>query len=129
MAAGVATVIIAGFGVVRLLRPREDPLACALAAYAIGLLALHSLWLAVAQRYVMPIMPIMWIFLVAAAQPLLRRRRAAAGVLIAAITMLLFRADAALVRSAWSAPPRYQGETMSWIRRQTPADVRFQSME
>ena len=49
MAAGVATVIIAGFGVVRLLRPREDPLACALAAYAIGLLALHSLWLAVAR--------------------------------------------------------------------------------
>ncbi len=129
MAAGIATVIIAGFGVVRLLRSQEDPLTCVLGAYAIGLLALHSLWLAVAQRYVMPIMPIMWIFLAAAVQPLLRRRGAAVGALIAAITILSFRADAALLRSAWSAPPRYQGETMSWIRRQTPADARFQSME
>jgi len=127
--AGFATVLVAGFGVARLLRPREDPLACALAAYAIGLLVLHSLWLAVAQRYVMPIIPIVWIFLAAAAQPLLRGRRAAAGILIAALTLFLSRADAIWVKSGWSAPPRYQGETMSWIQRQTPADARFESME
>lgn len=129
VAAGAAAAALAAVGAVRLLRKKEDPRVFALTAYAILLGAQHLVWLPLEPRYVLPLVPLAWILMLAAAAPLLKRRRALAAVILAALAAPALRLDLALAAPGLSGPARFQPATMAWLRANTPANARVQSLE
>lgn len=129
VAAGAAAAALAAAGAVRLLRKKEDPRAFALAAYAILLAAQHLVWLPLEPRYALPLVPLAWILMLAAAAPHLKGRRVLAAVLFAALAAPALRLDLALAAPGLSGPARFQPATMAWLRENTPENARVESLE
>jgi hypothetical protein len=125
--AGLAVAVVAGIGAARLLRGPKSEAAFVCAAYSAAVLFLHLTWLAVYPRYVVPVLPFLWILVAAALEPWTKKRprlAAAACVLLAAAAL---RRDADYLRQgSWSAS--VQPRTMAWLRENTPAGARIEAL-
>lgn len=128
-AAGLAALLTAGAGTVRLLREREDARIYAVACYGILLMAQHLVWTPLEPRYVMLFLPFAWILILAAAAALTGRARAAAAVALGVLLVLCLRADLTLAKAGLRGSAEFQPATMAWLREHTPAEARVASLE
>lgn len=107
LALGLALSAAAGAGAARALRRRpHDPASWAL----LGAAAMHALWPWRYERYLIPLLPLLW---AAAAAALGRRAAPALGALLAA--QLLFQVAPRLGRPSPWAEPELR-ETYAWLR-------------
>ena len=128
LAGGLAALVPAVRGGLRLARDRSQAWALAAAFYAAGVLALHLTWSVADPRYLIPLLPLAWIFLLVGTRTLWERRRAAGLVLTAALAVLALRQDWAVLKDRRGWPQELWPETMAWIRSETPPEARFQTM-
>jgi hypothetical protein len=128
-ALALATLALALAGAVRLLKKRDDPRAFVLAAYTAGVLLLHLTWKWIGNRYIIPVAPLLWILIVAAAAPLLSRRRVLGWALLALLAAASLRIDALCALNGLDAEARFEPETMDWIRANVPASARLESVK
>lgn len=125
VALGAAVLGAAGCGASRLMRGPRQALAFALASYGIALLALHATWPVLSPRYVIPLLPVFWILALAGLEALGKRGAAAALVLLAVPALW---PCVSLAHQGFHRQPAIQAETMAWIRANTPASARFESL-
>lgn len=125
VAAGLAFAAAAAAGAVRLLRRRrDDARAFALVLYAAGIFFLHMTWRWVSTRYAFPLVPLVWILVAAAAEPLFERRPVTARALVLALALATARFDA--VHAQWGLTPfRFAPRAVDFIRASVPADARL----
>ncbi len=128
--AGLAALAAAGAGAARLARRfPDDARLFALTAYAAGVLLLHMTWHWVSTRYAIPLVPILWILIAAAAEPLFARRRAAAFAGVAALALASLRWDAGFAWLGFQRAGAFAPNTMAWIREKDPKDARFYAVK
>ena len=128
-AAGLAAAGAAAWGAARLLKRREDPRAFAIACYCVLMAVQHMLWMPVAARYILPLVPLAWILIIAGLPSPARAGKFGPTLALCAAVALPLRLDLAAARSGLRGPASFQPETMAWIRRATPPGARFQSLE
>lgn len=129
--AGSLVLVLAALGTIRLLRQSKDRggmgvQVFAMAAFSALLLCLHATWELTEARYLLPLMPLLWILALGAVRPTFSGRPVLAG---AALVLLLFPAlgvDLLFVRAGAVAAPSYQPRTMGWLRRRLPPKTRLQ---
>ncbi len=128
-ALALATLALAAAGAVRLLRKRDDPRAFVLAAYTAGVLLLHLTWKWIGNRYIIPIVPMLWILIVAAAAPSLAKRRVLGWSLLAVLVLLPLRFERFDALNGWSAGADFEPRTMAWIRENVPPSANLESVK
>lgn len=124
--AGLLALSVAGLGAARRLRRQDDPHLLAVAAYAWSVIVLHLLWWQVFDRYVLSLLPLLWILILIALKddvPKPRQR----WLLVPAAAFLILR----IVLTVQALPPRRtaepEPETMAWIRANVPESSLIQS--
>lgn len=127
--AGLAAAAAAAWGAARLLKRREDPRAFAIACYCVLMAVQHLIWIPVAARYVLPLVPLAWILIIAGLPMSARPGKLVPALALCAAAALPLRLDLAAARSGLRGSASFQPETMAWIRSATPPDARFQSLE
>ncbi|MBI5211652.1 MAG: hypothetical protein HY927_16910 [Elusimicrobia bacterium] len=127
-AAGAAALLLAGRGASRLLRGPDEPVVFAIACYGVLTLALHATWSALTLRYLIPLVPLAWILLAAAGEPLMKGRPAAAAALTLLLAAPSLRQDLGLAAWAFKRQPVIQPATMAWLRDNTPPSARVESV-
>ena len=125
---GAAALLLALYGAATLLNKRDDSRVFVLAAYTGGLVFLHMTWKWIDARYVVPIIPLLWIVIIAAVTSLLQNRRAPQVALLAIFIGLALPMDASFARRGLHGV-QFQPETMAWIRENVPASARLASMQ
>ena len=117
---------LAFLGAWRLVRG-EKAWAFAACAYATALAALHLTWQPVAPHYVLPLLPMAWIFILAELRERLAKPPGAAPA--AAVLLGLLPALTAFQwgRRAIAEPTSFEPATMAWIRARTAPEALFQS--
>lgn len=128
IAAGAAALLLAALGALRSVKRSEEPWLFAAAAYASLVMALHATWTGFDPRYLLPLLPLLWIFIIEGAAPLLRSRAGAAVGAAAVLGTLALSADLGLTTRALEGSFALQPETMAWIRAQTTPAARFQTV-
>ncbi len=128
-AAGAVLVVLAAIGIVRLLKETEDPRLFAVAAYLVMLAVLHAVWVPVSPRYVLPLLPLAWMLVLSGAQPYLRGRKVLTAALFGVLAALALRQDRALAAAGLKGPAGFQPKTMAWLRDNTAADARVETLE
>lgn len=125
---GLLVLFAAGAGAVGLLRRGRDPRVLAMAAFAVGVFCLHLLWQQIFDRYLLPLLPLIWIFALSAARDLRpERRRPALKAAAALLLGLLLWRDAAALSALPATGAQPWPETMAWIRDNTAPAARLQS--
>jgi hypothetical protein len=128
-ALALGTLALALAGAVRLLKKRDDPRAFVLSAYTAGVILLHLTWKWIGNRYVIPIVPLLWILIVAAAAPLLHKRRNLGWVLLGVFVALPLRLERIYALNGLDGEARFEPETMAWIRENVPPSARLESVK
>lgn len=114
--------LAAGAGAARLARRGDDDAVFVAAAYAACVLSLHATWSAIDARYVLTILPLLWIFALAAASGSGRRLPAWAPAAACALLLIPAIPKAARALSAGlRGPARFQPRTMAFLRESAPA--------
>lgn len=123
-----AALVLAGVGAARLMR-KDPERVFTMAAYVILLLALHLTWVPVQPRYAILMIPFLWIFLIAAAEPFLQGRA------VLALTLLIFLGGTALkididhAQASLGKSASFQPGTVGWIKEHTLPAARFESFK
>jgi hypothetical protein len=116
-------------GAVRLLKKNADPRAFVLSSYAAGVILLHLTWKWIGNRYIIPLVPLLWILIVAAAAPLLRKRRFLGWALLAVFVALPLRFERIYALNGLDGDARFEPKTMAWIQGNVPAGARLESVK
>jgi hypothetical protein len=123
-----AAIIGAGFLWLALqpaLRSRKNTVTLAMGLYIGAVMLLHLSWPFESFRYFIPILPILWILTLVETGPRhARRRLVIPGAVLAALAVHNW----SVYFPAAGAPPTLWPETMEWIKANTPADAKFQSV-
>ena len=127
-ALALGTLALALVGAFRLLKKRDDPRAFVLSGYTAGVIFLHLTWKWIGNRYMIPLVPMLWILIVAAVAPLLRKRRPLGWALLAVFVALHLRFERIYALNGMDAEPQFEPETMAWIRANVPASARLESV-
>ncbi len=128
---GLILIFLFSTGIVQLMRKsRLQPLVFSIALYAILLTLLHSLWPSVSARYSIPLIPLIWIFVVAsflgeAKGPI----RNLAFVLGGLVVFRLVALDRFLVESFPKKTPLVFADILDWTRRNTPPSARIDTYD
>ncbi|MDD5655878.1 MAG: hypothetical protein PHF00_01300 [Elusimicrobia bacterium] len=122
--AAPAIIIPGAVGAVRLSRTCPGSWTLAAALYAGGFVLLQAAWGVADPRYVLALLPMAWLFALAAAGSSRTRPAAVAAALCLAAGA---SADAGLLR-ARRARAELWPRTLAWIRAATPPQARFQTM-
>ncbi len=129
--AGALVLALSALGTARLLKQSKDRGGMgvqifAMAAFCALLLCLHATWELTEARYLLPLMPLLWILALGAARPNFSGKPALAGAALALLLLPALRVDLAFVRAGAVAAPSYQPRTMAWLRRRLPPKTRLQ---
>ncbi|MBI3552559.1 MAG: glycosyltransferase family 39 protein [Elusimicrobia bacterium] len=123
-AAGVFALAAAAYGAARGFRQNDSGRVSAISVYAVILMLMHLSWVLEGIKYLIPLLPLFWILILTG---LRSKSRALAAGLAAASLVLCLRQNIILLPPAPAAATILPG-TMDWIRRETPAEARFQSV-
>ncbi len=133
MSCALGLVLIGLFarGVEKLMKnPKLQPLVFSIALYAILLTLLHSLWPSVSARYSIPLIPLIWIFVVAGFLGETKSRvRNLAFVLGGLVIFRSLVMDRLLASSFPRKSPLVFAETLSWTRSHTPKSARIDTYD
>jgi hypothetical protein len=124
---GALTLAAALAGALKLLKARNDPRGFVLAVYTAGVFFLHMTWRWVGNRYVIPVVPALWILILAFATPLLNKRRGAALALLAVFVLLPLSYDAIFALQGLRVDGDYWPKTMAWLRDNTAPSALLES--
>jgi hypothetical protein len=127
-AVGAAFVALSAAGSVRLCRREAGAWSLAAALYAAEVLAVHATWSVPDPRYLIPILPWCWIFMLEATRELWPQRPAAGFALAALLAASALRQDRAIIEDPSRSSARFCPRTMSWIRSETAPGARFESI-
>lgn len=124
----LAVVVLAGVGAARLML--KDPARVfTIAAYVILVLALHLTWVPVQPRYVILMIPFLWIFLIAAAEPFLQGRATLALTLLIFLGGTALKIDVDHAQASLEKSTSFQPGTVAWIKEHTLPAARFESFK
>lgn len=127
-AVGCGVLAVVAFGIRDLVKEKKRPWALAAALYLILMLCLHETWRFVELRYILPLLPLIWIFLFAGLRWMIERHRIPMALAFIAIVGSGLWIDGLILRRGDMKHTTQLSQTMEWIREHTPASAHFQAI-
>jgi hypothetical protein len=126
-ALGIATLGLAFVGA-RILLAKKGAAPLALVLYSSGFFVLHLTWPWVGNRYVIPIVPFLWILILAAVSPRLKKMPVAAWIAGGILTFLPLSVDSIFAAQGYERDARFEPRTMAWLHANVPPSARLESV-
>jgi hypothetical protein len=127
-AVGCGVLALMAFGICNLFKAERRPWVLAAAVYLILMLCVHVTWSFVELRYMLPLLPLIWIFLLAGLQGMVGRYKVPMGLAFAVIAGFALWVDGRILRGGDMKHTMQLTQTMAWIREHTPASSHFQAI-
>ena len=122
-----AVLALCGYGAARRLGKEQDAAVFAMTVYTAGLLLLHATWSLEYIRYLLPLLPLLWILVLLGARELPAFWPRAAAVLGVVIVLAALRDDLRFLNAQSGRQKTLWPQTMAWVAEHTPPAAQLQS--